>query len=76
MTGVPRAAGDYLISCSPAHTDGLRVFPDGSLLFFPSDPVVSEFALTGDHAYVQANVLSRVEKLPVIRLHFADVRRE
>ena len=72
FTGVPRKPGDYLVSLSAVHTDGLRVLPGGALRFFPSDPTVSKCVLTEEHPYVRENLIERKDKYQAIRLIPAD----
>ena len=72
FTGVPCKPGDYLVSLSAVHTDGLRVLPGGALRFFPSDPTVSKCVLTEEHPYVRDNLIKRKNKYQAIRLIRAD----
>ena len=46
-------AGNYLLSTTLSHTDGIRVLSNGSVRFFPSDQRISKFVLTEQHPYVQ-----------------------
>ena len=66
--GAPRKAGDYLISLTDVHIDGLRVLSTGGLLFFPSDPRVSTFVLTEEDDYVQEHILNRVHPYRAIQI--------
>jgi hypothetical protein len=58
--------GDWLVSTMPAHTDGLRVFANGSVQFFSCDQRISKVVLTEEHPYVK-EILGR-SLLRVIQL--------
>ena len=66
--GVPRREGDYLISLTDVHTDGLRVLSTGGLRFFPSDSRVSMFVLTEEDEYVKENIINRAHPYRAIEL--------
>jgi hypothetical protein len=68
LSTVPSEAGDYLVSTTPIHVDGLRVFTDGSLHFFSSDERVSKFVLTQDHPYVKENLINPLKAYETIKL--------
>jgi hypothetical protein len=68
ITGVPCQPGSYLVSLTPAHTDGLRVMEDGTLHFYPSDHDLSQFVLTHEHPYVIEHVCARSKKYQAIQL--------
>jgi hypothetical protein len=67
-------AGDFLVATTPAHTDGLRVFEDGSVHFFSCDQRISKFVLTQEHPYVQ-EILGR-KSLRVIQLVKPDAAKD
>ena len=73
--GAPQKAGDYLISLTEVHTDGLRVLPTGGLLFFPSDPRVSTFVLTEEDDYVKEHIINRVHPYRAIELVCATAEK-
>ena len=73
--GAPEKPGDYLISLTDIHTDGLRVLSTGSLLFFPSDPRVSTFVLTEEDAYVKEHIINRVHPYRAIELVCATAEK-
>ena len=73
--GAPEKPGDYLISLTEIHTDGLRVLSTGSLLFFPSDPRVSTFVLTEEDDYVKEHIINRVHPYRAIELVCATTEK-
>ena len=75
ITGIPLKAGDYLISLTDAHTDGLRLLGDGTLMFFPSDQRVSKFVLTQEDDFVRVHIFNRLTPYRAIELIKAPMKK-
>jgi hypothetical protein len=63
---------DYIVATDPAHADAVRVFPDGTVHFFPNDPRIGVEVLTGEHPHVRARLFARATEYECYRLFLAD----
>jgi hypothetical protein len=73
FTGLPRKAGVYLINVNEDCDlfESIRVFPDGSVWFFPSvdeDELSNVYALEQDHYIVRGAIIDRVQPYRAIKL--------